>query len=179
MPSFRRTLRSAAKRLTDRLEQLCHALDSITARVRAATAEVVGETITDIVRDAALYVIDRISGPGTRRSSRRAPVNRDRLWSSDEGDDHAEYFDASEFDQDDESGYADDADDLSDQAERISLAVSAGLQIAAWWLKCQAGRGGVLMSMVVSIATTGIAYFAGPFTRSFIVLIESATRCAR
>jgi hypothetical protein len=181
MSFLRRTLRAAARRLAARVDELCNTLDTIAARVRAATADAIGETITDIVRDAAIFAFDRISpnvrGPSSSRTSsryRRTP-NQDDLWNTDNEEDDDD-FDESDFDQDEaDPGYVDTA--APDRVDRMSIAVSAGLQVAAWWIKRQTGRGGVLMSMAVSIVATGLAYFAGPFTRAVFVLVASATRC--
>ena len=61
MPSIRNYIEPAKHILAGRLDQLCSTLEDLGARLRATIANAVGETITGIVRDAALVVLNDLA----------------------------------------------------------------------------------------------------------------------
>src|SRR5437660_1687095 len=62
MPPFRNWFTPSGRMLTRRLEQLRTTLDSLGARLRAAVAQAVGETVGVVIRDAVSDALDGITG---------------------------------------------------------------------------------------------------------------------
>ena len=58
MPSITDYIEPGKRILARRLDQLCSTLELLGGRLRATIANAVGETVSGIVRDAALHVLD-------------------------------------------------------------------------------------------------------------------------
>ena len=143
------------KILAHRLDQLCLTLECLGTQLRGTIVNAIGETIGGIVRDTALHVLDEavqyLPGhePGFAPSSRTAPNPLAR-----------ENFEPQERDywaDDDEDRYEPDPEDPPTPAppERLPSALSAGLQVASWWLRRWSGRGRTLTTLAVGVLCDG------------------------
>ena len=62
MPSFREFIDPGGRLLARRLDELCSHLEDLSVRLRGTIANAIGETIGGVVRDAALGVINTLTG---------------------------------------------------------------------------------------------------------------------
>jgi hypothetical protein len=107
MPTFHDFLHPGRKVLAHRLDQLCVTLENLGARLRGTIAAAIGETISGIVRDTALRVLDEAAQylpgnePGIPPSSRTGPDPWTRgnyepqersYWADDDDDDRVSRY---------------------------------------------------------------------------------------
>ena len=170
--NLRDVLDPGGKLLVRRLDQLCSTLESLSERLRATVANVICDSFGGFVRDAALSVLDKV----TQCISEPAPASPTRPT-------HA--YDVHH--QDDEGGYwyDDEAPALEPerqpspappQPERCPPAVSAGLQMASFWLRRWSGRDRALTTCAAGIITTFLAFIGGPIAVALFDLAASASQ---
>ena len=62
------------------------------------------------------------------------------------------------------------------QPDRLSTALSAGLQVASFWLRRWAGRSRVLTTCAAGIAAAVVAFLGGPLAVAVLDLAASASQ---
>ena len=93
----------------------------------------------------------------------------------DEQEDEGSYW----YDDDDEQTQSDSApQDLPApaQPERLPTALSAGLQVASFWLRRWGGQSRVLTTCAVGTAATVFAFLGGPLAIALLDLAASASQ---
>jgi hypothetical protein len=178
MPTFNDFIEPGRKVLAYRLDQLCVTLENLGTRLRGTIAAAISETISGIVRDTALRVLDEASQylpgndpslpPSSRTASdpcaRRSFEPKERSYWSDDDDDRYE-------------------PDIREEPttptppERLPSALSAGLQAASWWLRRCSGRGRTLTTLAIGVVATGVAFLGGPLVAAILGFAEVAMQC--
>ena len=171
MPSIHDYIEPGKRILARRLDQLCSTLELLGGRLRATIANAVGETISGIVRDAALHVLDDVTQylPDSSRMSDRV---RDTLPRDDYRRDERGYW----ADEEPEPDYEDPPDRSVPVQERLPTALAAGLQAASWWLRRWSGQGRIVSTLAVGLVAAGIAYIGGPLAALVLGLAGTATQ---
>ena len=173
MPSINDYIEPGKRILARRLDQLCSTLELLGGRLRATIANAVGETISGIVRDAALHVFDDAT-QYLADSAHRSDRVRDTLARHEYGRDERGYWADQEPDR--EPDYEDPPDRSAPASERLPTALSAGLQAASWWLRRWSGQGRIVTTLAVGIVAAGIAYIGRPLAALVLGLAGTATQ---
>jgi hypothetical protein len=160
-----------------RLDQLRSSLDRLAARLRAAVAEAVGESLGGLVRDAVLGALARLSG---HEHDPEPPRPAPRSWYEPGGwnEDDRDQSDAGLWTDDgggeEEVGPSDEPLAGPTTPHRLTLTISAGLQAAAWWLRNSARRRPVLTSVLAALLVGGVAFAAPALAAALLGLAGSA-----
>jgi len=172
MPSIRDFIDPGGSMFARRLMQFCERLELLGERLRGSLANVIGEAIGFVVRDAALRILDEGTHyfPAADSSSR---------WPGNEPDPRPqEHFE-------DEHGYWDEEDDVPYEPvrearwmpavpSRLPSAFSAGMQAASWWLRRWPGRKRVITTLAVGLIATAAAFVGGPLVVALLGLAQAA-----
>ena len=181
----------AGRSLSGHLDRLRRRVDDLRERLREAVAHALGEVVAGAVQEAAHAVLAdlpaRPDAPGRRPWSRDPPP----LWHEpldrhpqDEPDDPWYDAEGGEDDRDED----DDGEPLESvrrpaagvtRPARWCVALAAGCQAAAWWLRRPNGRHPVLTALGVALAGGAVAYLGGPLAAAGAVLAGSVLRLAR
>jgi hypothetical protein len=159
--------------LARRLDQLGAALKELHSRLHASVAEVVGQTLGGFVRDAVWQLLDDLAldSPGPIQPPSHRPRKR---WEDFSG------MEAQE--PDGPTFWPDGEEDRQPGLEqhrrprpgRLALALCAGLQAAAWWLRHRKRRKGFWAALPVVLLAAGTPCAAGPLARAAQDLATSA-----
>jgi hypothetical protein len=149
-----RTLTARLRRLNDNLQELGE-------RLRASIVAIVGETISETIRDALRRLLRAREMPTEpyRDYRDRSPTRdyrgrADDPWSEDEprwSDEEDHYV-----------RHREGVVQRSDAPQRWGNAMSAALQTALWFVKQQPKRRPVLTTLAVTLAAGITAFVAGP-----------------
>jgi hypothetical protein len=158
--------------LDRRLDQLCFSLDDLAARLRAAVAQAVGESLGGLVRDAVLSALARLAG---HRPDPEPSPSSSRRWDEPggwEGDGSgrggpALWSDDGGRDQEPET-YGEPG--AAPPPHRLALTASAGLQAAAWWLRSCARQRPVLTSVLAALLVGAVAFATPALATAFLGL---------
>jgi hypothetical protein len=177
MNMIRDVIDPGGRLLARRLDQLCSTLESLTVRLRATVANVIGDSINSFVRDAAMGVLDSVAQCLSDRSPTPPPMQARNHEVYEQDDDGSYWYD--DDDDDDEQALSGSApqDQLAPaQPDRLPSALSAGLQVASFWLRRWAGRSRVLTTCAVGMAGTVFAFLGGPLAIALLDLAASASQ---
>src|ERR1051326_1922715 len=124
---FRDFVDPGGRRLSRRIDQLRDTLDHLGERLRGTIADAIGQTLSGIVRDTALRVLDHIANyfPGSGDSqpiAQRDSWNDRDIWMDPEEECEREPQQAAE------------------SADRVATAISAGMYVASLWLRRWTGK---------------------------------------
>jgi hypothetical protein len=186
--------------LLARIDQLRSSLEVLGGRLRAAVAEVLGETLGGVVRDTVLLLLDRLAGSSSSHAPEPARLAV-RSWDERSGQPGWDDYDREglqrwhgdphrrpeePFDQPHESGLWGQTGEPDDEPEtqqeptparapppRLAWSVSAGLQAAALWLRNWAGRRPVLIGVAVAFLAGCLAYTAPALASAAFALAGS------
>jgi hypothetical protein len=183
MPLISSPFRRVGRVLANHVRRLRHALNVLTAQVRAAIARALGQATGDAVRDAVAVILNGPPDDSAQhdRESERAEglwrQPRSRPWTSDG-------YDRYEDSDRDPTYYPEDLDDEEEavapptnQPQRSgawSRAVLTGCHAATWWLRKHPGSLSVIAAVGVGVAAGVAALFASPFMGSVSCVAASA-----
>jgi len=166
MRSFRNMIPSG-RMLARRIDQLRSNLNALGSRLRAAVSDAVGETVGVVVRDAVNHALDQLSGFLPRHDPPPAPSS---AWH--EEDDHDLWPDDGW--ENDEPEPCDKAPPADRESNRLAFSVSAGLSVAAWWLRRWTGRLELVSTTVFAVGAGCAVYVAPALATAGMRLIGSA-----
>jgi hypothetical protein len=174
MHMIRDVIDPGGRLLTRRLDQLCSTLESLTVRLRSTIANVIGDSIGGFVRDAAMGVLDNVTQCLSEPvpASQARPVRPYDGYRPD-GDDGSYWYDDEEQAR---SGGVPPSESTPPQPERLPTALSAGLQMASFWLRRWSGRSRALTTCAVGLVATGFAFLGGPLAIALLDLAASASQ---
>ena len=163
-----------SKLLARRLDQLCSTLECLSGRLKTTLVSVIGDSIGGLVRDAAMGVLDNVNqclaNPSQNPSVRQARPPEAYLEEDDDGDYwHDEAPQAREIPGPKPSS-------APAKPGRLPAALSAGLQVASFWLRRWSGRSRLLITCVAGLAATGFAFLGGPLAMALLDLAASASQ---
>jgi hypothetical protein len=164
MNPYRRWGEPGGRMLNCRLDQLCSSLDDLAARLRAAVAAAVGESLGGLVRDAVLSALARLAGHPPDPEPAPPPARRWYEPGGWEGGDAKRGGPppwADDGGRDEEPEPYDEPAPASPPPHRLALTASAALQAAAWWLRACPRRRPVLTSVLAALLV-GVVAFATP-----------------
>ena len=169
MPVLSHLFASGSRLLARRLDQLGSTLESVRLRLRRTIANAIGETIGALVHDAAWGFLNACE-PNSF-DSRQGPRYLH------------ENFEAEEYESDGPDYWIEDQEDdaispvneCSTAPDRLPPALSAGLQMAAWWLRFCSNGGRLWTTFAVGLFATSLAFLGGPVAIALLHVIGSAS----
>ena len=169
MPVLSHLFASGSRLLARRLDQLGSTLESVRLRLRRTIANAIGETIGALVHDAAWGFLNACE-PNSF-DSRQGPRYLH------------ENFEAEEYESDGPDYWIEDQEDdaispvneRSTAPDRLPPALSAGLQMAAWWLRFCSNGGRLWTTFAVGLFATSLAFLGGPVAIALLHVIGSAS----
>jgi hypothetical protein len=180
----------AARSLAAHLDRLRETLTRLNGRLREAVAAAVGGGAAAAVEDAVRALLTGPAAPAMDSQSHRSPSH---LWGGADYRDHPSWasHDGASYDLYDQDRRYDEpcrdepvepggesASAPGSRAGRWGLALTAGLQAAAWWLHGRGGRIAALAALGVGAAAALAAYLAGPLLAAGASLAGSALTLA-
>jgi hypothetical protein len=180
----------AARSLAAHLDRLRETLSRLNGRLREAVAGAVGGGAAAAVEDAVRALLTEpaappMDGPDYPSPSRvwgGADYRDPPSWAAHDQQTYDPYDEDRRYDEEprphepDEPGGT--ASAAGSRAGRWGLALTAGLQAAAWWLHGRPGRVAALAALGVGAAAALAAYLAGPLLAAGAGLAGSALTLA-
>ena len=162
-----------SKLLARRLDQLCSTLECLSGRLKTTLVSVVGDSIGGLVRDAAMGVLDNVN-KCLADPSQNPSVAQARPFAAYPEDDDSDYWydDVTQA----RENPAPQPWSTPTQPGRLPAALSAGLQVASFWLRRWSGRSRLLITCVAGLAATGFAFLGGPLAMALLDLAASASQ---
>jgi hypothetical protein len=162
MPSFRSVRAGGSRFLARYLSRLADNLETLTGRLRDGLASAIGTSVGEATREAVRAALDAASESRPSYPPPREYGRPDSYWREPGETSWPEYEPdrwASEDNDDTSRGVPGSSRDPP--PSRWSRTVAAGLQAAAWWLRCGSGRFVVLTAAGVGLVAA-LAFWLSP-----------------
>jgi hypothetical protein len=179
-------LKAGGHALALRLDRLRETIRTAAERLRASLAQLLGETLTDTVRDVFRVAFES-SGPcippyyRTYGGRHMPSPYRGR---DDDDDPLAPWLREeapgpyrSHVDDEDETGTS-PADECEAKRPAWSVATEVGLRVSAWWLRRGKGSRTLLGCLAAGSVVAGLAFLGGPWAAAGLRLTDFLTLLA-